>query len=108
MRHDKDINTAQNKHKYMLLKWNYSGVLCKYICSSHVQHANSITKQNAEVKRYTGSDRSGRSTNYATGCRHTRTDTLTHTNLGHPVALQLDLPLGHSQNETDKSPTDGS
>lgn len=39
--------------------------------------------------------------------------TLTHTrivtdSLGHPVALQHDLPFGHSPNETDKSPTDGS
>lgn len=28
--------------------------------------------------------------------------------LGHPVALQLDLPLGRSPNQTDKSLTDGS
>lgn len=38
-------------------------------------------------------------------CKHTYTHTQT---LGHPAAVQLDLPLGRSRNQTDKSLTDGS
>lgn len=81
----------------MELKMNHSSVW-RYICLSFP-----VPQREPRQATYTHCDRDGDPTTYGTGCANTHTHTL-----GRPAAVQLDLPLGRSPNQTDKSLTDGS